>query len=846
MRNKQTSKIIVFLLCFLAQASISFAQLSPPAAYTHVAVNTGRWGTPSVWQGGQVPNDDAIVHIPAGITVGIVRQESARVRYLQIEGELKMAGTVNTRLYVETIFVAPTGTFRVAEVGAPVQSDKTAEVVFISDGSPIDLTWDANEASRGMLSAGKLRIYGHPKTNMVAMANDVLAGQNSLAVNNTVPTDWVSGDSIVLTGTHFRRFTDFQDEKLTIDQISGNTIDIDQNLQYDHVRVKSDMNLHIANLSRNVIFRSETTTPTYNRSHLMIRNADTDIYYAAFKDMGRTDKSIPLDEIEVDFDTETISPGLSLNRRGRYAVHFHINGIKASATEPPSKVYGCVVTNTIGWGFVNHSSHVDFQDNVCHNFVGSAFVTEFGDELGNFYNNIAIRGTGNGEYRPIRVVFANEERSQPLSDFGFSGDGFWFQGPAVRVRDNVANGCNGAGMIWFTTGAVDIGTNYYVGFPRDSVAPAYINDFPDINTLEARSWIYDSDALVIADLPILECKNFEAYGCLVGFRLRFNNSNSMSFYNEAWFGYDDDIVPVPGHTSKNYANRLVQNIGNIKCWNNEQGFRMRYTTKADWTNVEVVNRLAYHPVLPYVGAEFHHQVFEHSIDTLLIDGYALAGWVVDKDDNNMSGGMEEVSISNETYLNCANSDTWNKDSVCQVVSNLSVPISSSVAARVNWSAHPKADTILLRYRPVSGTYWSYTTKIGASSTGTVLRNLSPGTAYYLQADAGCPLGVSNWTPAITFNTLGPVVVLPQTHGGGLHQVTAYPNPSPDGHVRLDIPKAMVIQSGRVLDLQGRVVQQLDLVALRAGRLRLDPSLARGVYLLDLTTSEGPQAVRIVY
>ena len=835
MRCKPTIQVIILLLLLCGFITEIAAQLTPPAAYTHTAINSGRWDNTLTW-GGPIPNDGAIVEIPTGLRVTIARQESARVRFLAVGGELRHSINFNTRLLVETMLIQSSGIYRIGFVGNPVKPNRTAEVVFINDGLPIDTAWDTGEVSRGMISFGQIRIFGEMKTNMMAMPNDARAGGGDLVTNNTVPSNWTPTDDIVLTGTHFLRGTDSQDEELTISGINGNVIDINETLQYDHIRASSDMNLHIANLSRNVLFRSESSAPASLRGHIMIRNSDTDIRYAAFQNLGRTDKSIPLDELVVNRLTQTINPGPRMNIRGRYSLHFHLNGLQPTLTDPPSKIYGCVVTNAIGWGFVNHGSHVDFRENVCYNFVGSAFVTETGDELGNFFNNIAIKGTGNGEYRPIRIVFANGLRPQPIADFGFSGDGFWFQGPAIRVRDNVATGCNGAGMIWFTTGAVDIATGNYVGFPRNAIDDAYAG-FPDLNLLNYRRWSHDTTQAVTADLPILECKDFEAYGCLVGFRLRFNHASVLSLYGEEWYGYRDSILQPPGATK-----RLTQEIEGLKLWNNEQGFRTRYTSNSNWTQVKVRNRIAYDSFQPYPGAEFFHQTVNNTFDSLSFDGYSVSGWGTSASNDNQA----EITITNSNYINYANTNTWIDTVPCADISGLNVPLISSNAARVTWTSHSTANRIMLRYKLNGSNYWTYKSDdINPGITTIGINGLIPGKTYKIQAIAGRPESVSDWSNIKTFTTL----ILPiAPHGGNetLHEVQAYPNPNTDGLVYVDIPKGLDIYDAKLYDLQGRLVFSPNVAQLREGLLKLDKQLAHSILVLSLNTSEGMKKLKLIY
>ncbi|MEM7312129.1 MAG: hypothetical protein AAF497_03155, partial [Planctomycetota bacterium] len=133
------------------------------------------------------------------------------------------------------------------------------------------------------------------------------------------------------------------------------------------------------------------------------------------------------------------------NRRGRYAVHFHRGYRDPSNPDGTILVSGAVVDGSPGWGFVNHSSKVNFDNNVAHNVVGAGFVGEAGDETGKMEWNIAIHMTGSGQLAQ-EGGFANG-RSRTRMDFGHSGHGIWTQGPAIELKGNVVAGARGTG-IW--------------------------------------------------------------------------------------------------------------------------------------------------------------------------------------------------------------------------------------------------------------------------------------------------------------------------------------------------------------------------------------------------------------
>lgn len=603
--------------------------------------------------------------------------------------------------------------------------------------APIRSIWDPQEVGRGIICDGALRLYGEVRSHLVVLDHDVMAGDTQLTTMDMATFSgthrWKSGDSAVVLGTHFHRGASaaepLTDDVVTLDIQNGQLVDTGGLVAHDHERAldrsvtpATPFNLYLAHLERNVVVASGwerimgTPPParfaTRTRGHLMIRRPGGSapepcaLQYVRFDGLGRTDKGVPLDDIKLAVETTPAGinsgdclsdpdPGISshsvdvagapgatqswipANRRGRYPVHFHRRGYEdASSSQPaPDQVEGCVITGTPGWGFVNHSSHVDFVDCICHDFVGAGFVTEAGDELGSFSGCVAVHGTGPehgpGEdstyffgrqafcgWRAVAYDGVNEThlsephwRPQPISDFAFAGDGFWFQGPLVSATNNVANSCSGAGMFWFTCGAVDdysplrIGARErYAGFRRGDLeavyGPVIANEIAAMYdprhpcfTAGARSWGWSQvqgpscsaapdpdDQVILADLPIREMSGFEASACLVGFRIRFSNSNSDPFFREAPFYYWEDYVPRNYHP----GNRVFQEIVDLRLWNNEQGLKARYVESTHWSNVVIANEIAgVDWRQSRIAAELNHSVQEHVLHDVFVSGYAV-------------------------------------------------------------------------------------------------------------------------------------------------------------------------------------------------------------------------------
>lgn len=343
-------------------------------------------------------------------------------------------------------------------------------------------------------------------------------------------------------------------------------------LQYDHVPPKDPsgkpylhggaaaFGIQIANLSRNINIQSENPYHTTARGHTMfMHNSNVSLRGVGFLGLGRSDKRTVVDDVQF-YTKEIIDslnqaaalqtppgsqipasmigkfiPGTGLNPRGRYSVHFHRAGInEVDGTDPNNPILSespaalvedSVVVDSPGWGFVSHTSHVNFDKNIAFNVIGASFVTEAGNEIGRFVGNLAIRGVGANTGEGI-------ESRKVKQDFGFQGDGFWFQGPAVRVEDNIAVGQRHVGFVFFTEPMVQ---NYSWVDPKstDPAHPTILNARQGARlTTSMLASAYNSaliselggigKSLNPGDVPILSFKNNTALAVGTGFETWFH------------------------------------------------------------------------------------------------------------------------------------------------------------------------------------------------------------------------------------------------------------------------------------------------------------------------------------
>jgi len=421
-----------------------------------------------------------------------------------IDGAMEFSDSNSTQLIVDTLYVENGGSLTIGTVDAPMPSSVTVEIVIANNG-PIDVADDPQLMSRGIVSRGPVRIHGAPKTVHTKVAVDPLAGQSTLTFTEA-PTGWQIGDVIVLAGTRYSgwrwdnsiqavRYFGTEDEVLIITAINDNQVTVDQPLVYDHDSPRADLKTSVANFTRNITVRTENpqTAAVNERGHVMFMTDDVDVRYAAFHELGRTDKSIASLEA-VDFSPITSTS----NARGRYPFHFHRTGIDDPRN--PGIAIGNAVFRSPGWGYVHHDSNAVFHNNASFDTFGAGFVAETGNEIGSWTNNIAIRAEGNSAFNP------KNGNDVDAFDMGRTGDGFWFQGRMVRSVDNIAASVN-HGYVYLHRG------NGMIGFPNTAFS------FPEA--------LRRTGNALPDDAPILNFHGNEAFANTVGLYVVKANPNQQ-------------------------------------------------------------------------------------------------------------------------------------------------------------------------------------------------------------------------------------------------------------------------------------------------------------------------------
>lgn len=575
--------------------------LVPTNQATRTAVADGNWSNGAVWSGGSAPGAGDKVYIPVGRTVTYDVNSSAAVRWLRVEGKLAFSRTANTALSIDTIVVNVGGEWEQGTVASPIPANYTSNITF-TDAGAIDTGVDTYFMGRGLLSHGKVRICGATTTTFLRTNSGLSAGATGVNLQTT-PANWKSGDQIIVTGMKIQwngsEYVGTTEAK-SIAGISGASLTLNSGLTYARTVDYPGFNLYpvVSNLTRNITFRSANVTDASRKGHVMLmHNKDVDIRYAAFVNLGRSRKDIDITNSPID----QFPPGT--NPRARYALHFHRNG-KDDPTVTPSLVKGCAVVNPTSWGYVNHDSYVNFEDNVCYNAYGAAFITENGAEIGAFRRNLAAVVGGRGFIKD----------GTGTHDLARNGNGFWFQGGNVVVEDNIAANI-GVGYTYFERTGVDLGES-------QKIYRAAMID-PDAAG--------GNDYILAADTPMFHFKRNTSIGCYQGM---FNVDNEI---NGLW-----------------PTENLLEDYTDLNS-QADTAVRIEYYRNLRVKNVKIL-RDSTMPPDPYSGvwAISANHLVDHlypweTRSTDWIDGLYVRGFTnaVDNDDGNLGGSSPERIAQHE-------------------------------------------------------------------------------------------------------------------------------------------------------------------------------------------------------
>src|SRR3989344_629095 len=270
----------------------------------------GAWSDANTWDMEKVPGASDVVLIAHTV---VYDSMTGNVDAIGIDtgAGLIFKTDQNTKLSAANIMVFPGGTFRIGTKENPLSPNLTAEVVI--KNKPLDTTddgvgiYDPTQWGTSFLSLdGTVDIHGAVKNStFVRLAREPQKGDTVLILLHA-PLGWREGDKLVLPDTQsslYKGSSDtpdptYQGEELHIKSINGTTLTLESPLAFDHLGARDANGMlqflpHVANLSRNIVVRSENPAGTRGHTAFFHRSI-IDVEYALFKDRGRTRAIAPL------------------------------------------------------------------------------------------------------------------------------------------------------------------------------------------------------------------------------------------------------------------------------------------------------------------------------------------------------------------------------------------------------------------------------------------------------------------------------------------------------------------------------------------------------------------------
>ncbi|MCG8412952.1 MAG: G8 domain-containing protein [Pseudomonadales bacterium] len=620
--------LIFILMCCFGSLGFAATPLEVAGSATATAVSSGNWSADTTW-GGAVPASGARVLIPTGITVTVDQKITANYKSLRIDGALTFSPDQDTELRAEFVVSSVGGRIEIGTASNPIPAETTARLTFVDLGGTTTAE-DPERFAPGAVFIGPTQMHGASKTAFTTLAAQPAAGEQTLSLTGSI-NGWEVGDQLIVAGTIPGDFT--SDEVVTIASIDGNNISLASPLSKAHQAptAASDLAVHVANLTRNIKISSENpSVSAKTRGHLMfMHNLDVDLRYVEISDLGRTDKSIPVDDYLWDDLQEEASyqppRGKYTNPRGRYSVHFHRGGFDPGLNA--AHVEGVTVNNDPGWGYVNHSSRVDFIRNVSYEVTGGAFNTEAGDETGSFIENIAIRTVNTSDpFSNPRAEPALIDLREEFQDFAWQGDAFWFHSAGVTVQGNIASGVTGSAFVFWPEGLIENG----LGMRRGTVE-SHITSSSQRAALSGVSTDFVLECWLIPSKPFI---NNTAYNMSKGVTVFYMHTRFLDTTEGK-----NNVVPETFRDTLNFA------MEGTTLWNiRNKGIETLYSSHVSISDSRIVG---YNSPSTAVGMDLDHW---HNFDSWQLSNNDFEGF----DNGNIAlvtPKNAEVTISGGTFNN---------------------------------------------------------------------------------------------------------------------------------------------------------------------------------------------------
>jgi hypothetical protein len=369
--------------------------------------------------------------------------------YVEVGGRFTCSRTHDTLLKVTHLFILPGGVFECGTEANPVPAERHVEIV-IRD-VPIDTRRDPFEWGNGLVNFGRQSRVGATKLAWSPLTGDVPAGARTVTLGAD-PVGWRVGDELLFPDTRQAPIVESRPQSprreapIAVAAIAGRTITLSKPLDFEHLAQRDPdgaviLNPRVANLTRNIVIRSENPKGTPGHTADVGHDAMWDVRDNALVGLGRT-RAQPLDSARL------ADAHVGTNQIGRYADHHH-HAMGFGSLSIGNVLRGAGITGG-KWGLAIHGTHdATIEDNIAIDFAGAGFITEDGYETRNaFRHNFAayVLGNHDGTLGPADDVTTDNPGSE--------GAGFWFRGIQNLIEENEAWN-NSTGMNFMQRGQVN-------------------------------------------------------------------------------------------------------------------------------------------------------------------------------------------------------------------------------------------------------------------------------------------------------------------------------------------------------------------------------------------------------
>ncbi|XP_060584412.1 fibrocystin-L-like isoform X2 [Ruditapes philippinarum] len=450
-----------------------------------------KWGSTSTWGGNPVPAAGEYVVIPAGTTV-LLDEDTAVLEMLLIQGHV-IFDEKDVTLKAKRVLIINGGSLMIGTEEAPFKHKGTIELYGDYHDHELPIYGTKVVAVRN----GTLGLFGRPIENTWTLLSQTAeVGTKTISVQGPI-NGWQVGDEVVIATTDGHN-SQVQTETGIIEDVSGNTITLENPLEYKHLgntesythrdgsTAKVEYRAEVGLLSRNVKVIGKPLAGFDTAIEACPDGFDTGEFKTQTCFQGRFGDDVGSDQFggtvmmhpeypanSTDTKEQIVKGQFSYVefehvgqafRLGRYPIHFHLMGVVSG-----SYVRGCSIHNTFNRAVnIHHSHNILVEYNVVHKVMGGALFLEDGIETGNIL-----------QYNLVLFVIS----STSLLNDDITPASFWITNPNNTVRHNHAAGGTHFGY-WFRMHEHPDGPSFTPDIcPRRVVIGIFFN-----NTAHSFSW----------------------------------------------------------------------------------------------------------------------------------------------------------------------------------------------------------------------------------------------------------------------------------------------------------------------------------------------------------------------